>query len=56
VLLIGLLQALSAASMWPSHPVLIVVIGLLAVLDTMFDGLEVSLALGMLHLVIIRWF
>lgn len=41
--------------MWPSRPVLIAVIGLLAVLDPMFDGLEVTLVLGVLHLVIIRW-
>jgi len=48
-------KALSVASMWPSRPVLIAVIGLLAVLDPMFDGLEVTLVLGVLHLVIIRW-
>lgn len=48
-------KALSVVSMWPSRPVLLVAIGLLAVLDTMFDGLEVSLMLGVLHAVIIRW-
>jgi hypothetical protein len=50
-----LLQTLSAVSMWPSRPVLLAIVGLLAVLDTMFDGLETSLVLGMLHVVIIRW-
>lgn len=55
VVLIGLLQALSVASMWPYRPVLITVVGLLAILDTMMDGLEVSLVLGVMHLAIIRW-
>ncbi|KAG1906220.1 kinase-like protein [Suillus fuscotomentosus] len=48
-------KTLSAVSMWPSRPVLLGIIGLLAVLDTMFDGLEASLVLGVLHLAIIRW-
>jgi hypothetical protein len=55
VVLIGLLQALSIVSMWPYRPVLIAVVGLLAILDTMIDGLEVSLVLGVMHLMIIRW-
>ena len=42
--------------MWPSHPVLVAIVGLLAVLDTMLDGLEVTLVLGVLHLVIMRRF
>lgn len=48
-------KTLSAVSMWPSRPVLLTVTGLLAILDTMFDGLEASLVLGALHVVIIRW-
>lgn len=48
-------KALSAVSMWPSRPVLLAIIGLLAVLDTMFDGLEASLVLGVMHIVMIRW-
>jgi hypothetical protein len=48
-------QTLSAVSMWPSRPVFLAIVGLLAVLDTMFDGLEASLVLGVLHVVIIRW-
>jgi hypothetical protein len=51
----GLLQTLSAVSLWPSRPVLLAFVGLLAVLDTMFDGLEASLVLGVLHVVMIRW-
>ncbi|KAG2140645.1 kinase-like protein [Suillus clintonianus] len=48
-------KALSAVSMWPSRPVLLALVGLLAVLDTMFDGLEATLVLGVLHVAIIRW-
>lgn len=48
-------KTLSAVSMWPSRPVFLAIVGLLAVLDTMFDGLEASLVLGVLHVVIIRW-
>ncbi|KAG1893756.1 uncharacterized protein F5891DRAFT_1258306 [Suillus fuscotomentosus] len=48
-------KTLSAVSMWPSRPVLLGITGLLAVLDTMFDGLEASLVLWVLHLAIIRW-
>lgn len=48
-------KTLSTVSMWPSRPVLLAITGLLAILDTMFDGLEASLVLGALHVVIIRW-
>lgn len=48
-------KTLSTVSMWPSRPVLLAITGLLAILDTMFDGLEASLVLGALHMVIIRW-
>lgn len=48
-------KTLSAVSMWPSRPVLLATVGLLAILDTMFDGLEASLVLGGLHVVLIRW-
>lgn len=48
-------KTLSTVSMWPSRPVLLAFTGLLAILDTMFDGLEASLVLGALHVVIIRW-
>lgn len=41
--------------MWPDRLVLLAIVGLLAVLDPMFDGLEVSLVLGVLHVAIIRW-
>lgn len=51
----GLLQTLSVVSLWPSRPVLLASVGLLAVLDTMFDGLEASLVLGVLHVVMTRW-
>lgn len=48
-------KTLSVVSLWPSRPVLLASVGLLAVLDTMFDGLEASLVLGVLHVVMTRW-
>jgi hypothetical protein len=51
----GLLQTLSVVSLLPSRPVLLASVGFLAVLDTMFDGLEALLVLGVLHVVMTRW-
>jgi hypothetical protein len=48
-------QMLSAVSMWPSRSALLAFVGLPAVLDTMFDGFEASMMLGVLRVVMIRW-
>ncbi|KAG1719327.1 hypothetical protein EDD22DRAFT_1029525 [Suillus occidentalis] len=48
-------KMLSAVSMWPSRSALLAFVGLPAVLDTMFDGFEASMMLGVLRVVMIRW-
>ncbi|KAF8189776.1 kinase-like domain-containing protein [Mycena galopus ATCC 62051] len=54
IVIAKILTAMSACNTGPSHPILTVILFVLAVVDTWFDALWISVLFGSLHLAIIR--